>query len=328
MVAIEQIRNELAQASPSGRQLVAVFVGGTSGIGESTARELVRYSTSPRIYLIGRSQDQADRIKTEFASLNPASDVCFVQSDASQLRNVDNLCDKIKAQEERLDVLFLSAGIFHLRGREETPDGLDRKMALDFYSRLRFTENLLPLLRRASSLSSSQSTRELLPAGGRVISVLGGGKETSIDESDLSLTRKYTLKASTDNAVTMTTLSFQRLAAEPENANVAFFHTSPGMVKTNGDRELNFVIRLLVSTVSYVFRPWVTSTEETGKRHLWAAVSDSFRGGQVYLLDRTSERAENSKVLNRLHEEGLSDRVWEHTREVFSRIPTGDNHNV
>jgi hypothetical protein len=58
----------------------------------------------------------------------------------------------------------------------ETPDVLDRKMALDFYSRLRFTENLLPLLRHASSLSSSQSTREVLPAGGRVISVLGEAK--------------------------------------------------------------------------------------------------------------------------------------------------------
>ncbi|KAK7211439.1 hypothetical protein V2G26_018617 [Clonostachys chloroleuca] len=328
MVAIEQIRNDLAQASRSKHQLVAVFVGGTSGIGESTARELVRYSTGRRIYLIGRSQDQADRIKTEFASLNPSCDVCFIQSDASQLGNVDSLCDKIKAQEEKIDVLFLSAGIFHLRGREETTEGLDRKMALDFYSRLRFTENLLPLLRHASSLSSSQSTREVLPAGGQVISVLGGGKETPIDESDLSLELNYTLKASTDHAVTMTTLSFQRLAAAPENANVAFFHTSPGMVNTNGDRELNIVIRLLVSTVSYVFRPWVTSTEETGKRHLWAAVSDTFRGGQVYLLNQRSERVDDSKVLNRLHEEGLFDRVWEHTRDVFKRIPTGDNHNV
>lgn len=126
----------------------------------------------------------------------------------------------------------------------------------------------------------------------------------------------------------MATLSFQHLAAAAENANVAFFHTSSGMVKTNGDRELNFVIRLLVSTVSYVFRPWVTSTEETGKRHLWAAVSDTFRGGQVYLLNQRSERVDNSKVLNRLHDEGLSDRVWEHTREVFSRIPTDDIHNV
>jgi NADP-dependent 3-hydroxy acid dehydrogenase YdfG len=93
------------------------IVGGTSGIGESTARELVQYSTGPRIYLIGRSQDQADRIETKFASLNPARDMCFIQSDASQLRNVDSLCDKIKAQEEKIDVLLLSAGIFHLRGR-------------------------------------------------------------------------------------------------------------------------------------------------------------------------------------------------------------------
>jgi hypothetical protein len=71
-----------------------------------------------------------------------------------------------------------------------------------------------------------------------VVSVLDAGREKLIDTSDLSLKHKYTLGAATQHATTMTTLSFARLAAEKNNAGVTFFHTRPGMVKTNGDREL------------------------------------------------------------------------------------------
>lgn len=93
-------------------------MGGTSGIGESTARELVRYSISPRVYLIGRSQEQAARIKNEFAQLNSSSDVRFIQSDISRLRNVDEVCEQVKTQEEVINLLFLTPDTFHFRGRE------------------------------------------------------------------------------------------------------------------------------------------------------------------------------------------------------------------
>ncbi|KAF4459178.1 speckle-type poz [Fusarium albosuccineum] len=100
------------------RPPLVIAVGGTSGIGESTAREFVRYASSPRVYLVGRSREQANRIENEFQQLNPSSRVQFIQSDVSQLRNVDKLCEKIKAQEEKINFLFLTAGIFHMRGRE------------------------------------------------------------------------------------------------------------------------------------------------------------------------------------------------------------------
>jgi len=53
MVDISTIR----ETNAKGKQLeglVAVFVGGTGGIGESTARELFIRSTRPRAYIVGR----------------------------------------------------------------------------------------------------------------------------------------------------------------------------------------------------------------------------------------------------------------------------------
>lgn len=320
MTSIQQIRDQLAGTRSFGPGLVAVFVGGTSGIGESTARELVRYSISPRVYLIGRSQEQAARIKNEFAQLNSSSDVRFIQSDISRLRNVDEVCEQVKTQEEVINLLFLTPDTFHFRGREETIEGLDRKMALDFYSRLRFTENFLPLLRHASTPHSTESNSIHPPPLARVFSVLGGGRETSIDTSDLSLKHNYSLDASTKHAITMTTAAFDRLATSPENTGVLFYHTHPGMVKTNGDRELGSLFKLLLGVFIWMFKPWTVPIQDCGERHLWAATSDSFKGGKVHLIGQRSERLENARVLTKLNEEGLSEKVWRHTRDVFEDI--------
>jgi hypothetical protein len=53
MVHISTIRESNAQGKKL-KGLVCVFVGGTGGIGESTAKELFIRSTQPRAYIIGR----------------------------------------------------------------------------------------------------------------------------------------------------------------------------------------------------------------------------------------------------------------------------------
>ncbi len=52
-------------ASSLAEGAVAVFVGGTSGIGEYTLKELAREMHKPRIYIMGRSQTSSDRIAAE-----------------------------------------------------------------------------------------------------------------------------------------------------------------------------------------------------------------------------------------------------------------------
>jgi NADP-dependent 3-hydroxy acid dehydrogenase YdfG len=118
MVGIQEVRSELTKLKRLGPGLVGVFVGGTSGIGEATAREFVRSSIQPRVYLVGRSQEQADKIKAEFLKLNPESQTKFIQGDVSLLHNVDKICDEIKSSEEKINLLFLTAGILTMKGRD------------------------------------------------------------------------------------------------------------------------------------------------------------------------------------------------------------------
>lgn len=53
MVNINTIRQSNAQATKL-KPLVCVFVGGTGGIGESTAKELFLRTVRPRAYIVGR----------------------------------------------------------------------------------------------------------------------------------------------------------------------------------------------------------------------------------------------------------------------------------
>lgn len=49
--------NTIRESNAKGKQLkglVCVFVGGTGGIGESTAKELFIRTTAPRAYIVGR----------------------------------------------------------------------------------------------------------------------------------------------------------------------------------------------------------------------------------------------------------------------------------
>lgn len=53
MVKISTIRESNAKGKDIER-MVVVFIGGTGGIGESTAKEVFERTTRPRAYIIGR----------------------------------------------------------------------------------------------------------------------------------------------------------------------------------------------------------------------------------------------------------------------------------
>ena len=99
----------------------------------------------------------------------------------------------------------------------DTKEGLETCFVISYYARIRLVCNLLPLLRR--------STRP------RILSVLNGGKEGSLQEQDLGLERSWSAMSVVNHTTTMMTISFEHLAAqEPQ---MTFMHSYPGLVKTD-----------------------------------------------------------------------------------------------
>ena len=115
--------------------LVAVFVGGTSGIGEYALRALARNHASTtsqappslRIYIVGRNAAAASKIIADCKTLCPGPQCKFTfvkAQDLALLKDVDRVCEEIIRLERteeangcgkaRVDWLCMSQSIFGL----------------------------------------------------------------------------------------------------------------------------------------------------------------------------------------------------------------------
>ncbi|KLP02646.1 uncharacterized protein FFB20_00495 [Fusarium fujikuroi] len=324
MVSLSQAQQTNASAAsklPAG--LVAVFAGATAGIGETALKAFAKYTTQPKIYYIGRSQEAGDRLQIELKELNPEGEYVFIKKDMSLLKNVDEVCRDIKSKETVLNVLFLN-----------TEEGLPLVTGLTIYSRNRLTVNLLPLLKKSPSLR-------------RVISVMAGTHEGKLFSDDIAARNiPFTsIHNSRGHMCSALTLSLEALARQaPE---VSFIHNFPGSVDTNlirsGDGFMMQVMKYWFKVSMTVRRQWLPK-EECGERHAWlcltgrypdkegsengikegevAVGTDGKRGSGVYSVDWDGESASGEvvKLLDGFKEEGLVEKVWKDQEKEFIRI--------
>ena len=267
---------------------------------------------------------------------------------------MDQACNEIKAREKKLNLLFMSQGtIVSLEGRDGTPsiillpsrpqprhllttslaetsEGLDKKRTTNYYSRIRFTQQLLPLLQAAS------------PPLSRVVSVLAPGDQAALDLDDLGLKKDFSMWKAATHAVTMTDFTFETMAEQ--NPNVSFIHTFPRVVKTGFAKEQGSVVRAASQLAYTVLSRWTVGIEESGERHLYAATSAAYppkgggkRGVEIedgevkkgsageigsgaYLVGSDGDVRANEKMLKELRGKDAGAQGWEHTIKTFEEV--------
>jgi len=329
MVRYTDIKASNTLINDSTAPRIAVFVGGTSGIGQLTIKALVDTGASVRIYLIGRksSKDRAHVFINELQSANPNAEAIWIEGEVSLLADAKRVCEVIKSRENHVDLLFLTTGYAPFRPREETAEGIEITLSLGYFSRMMFVLQLLPLLREAETA--------------RVVSVLGGGlmeSPTSIDLDDLAMEKpgKFGPIKSQMLSATMNTATLDKLAAD--SPGLTFIHSYPGWVDTGNVRrgfEPNawkaWVAWLFLEPLIYLFS---FSDEESGQRHLFLSTSAYYGGRGVpwegkagvntfgkpvnglFLVNYKNDCSLNAGVLSALRERATG-RIWRHTQEVL-----------
>ncbi|GAP82450.1 putative short-chain dehydrogenase reductase SDR [Rosellinia necatrix] len=323
MVSISSIRSSNSLVSttlPPG--LVALFVGATSGIGEATLKQFAQHATQPRVYFVGRSQEAADRITAECQALNPGGQYVFRKADVSLIKVVDEVCEEIKAREQAINLLFLSCGVPSM-DRSKTAEGVHLLAALNYYARVRFTTNLLPLVRRATALR-------------RVVTVGGGGHESGLDAADFPALQvpQDKLRGHLTSLVTLGLEAVARTAPD-----VSFVHDYPGTVRT---KLLAYLPEEALRTLEFM------PLEESGQRQLYVATSSRFppasgveaagvplgdgveiavgtsgvTASGVYSVGSDCESASPAvlELLSAMRAHGLVRRVHQHTDDEFRRV--------
>ncbi|KAF2255160.1 hypothetical protein BU26DRAFT_559780 [Trematosphaeria pertusa] len=313
-------------------RLTAVFVGGTSGIGEYTLLAFANRCPYPTAYFVGRSQAAADRILANLNRINPKGTYHFIKSDVAFVKNVDAVCEEIKSKEGYMNILCLSQGTM-IQGIE-TEEGLNAAASLILHSRTRFALNLLPLLQAAPILR-------------RVLSISFGTKEGPMPINDLQMRNVPAgqLLKFRGQAASGVTLSLEQVAKRAPG--VSFIHDFPGPVRSNiarGGGIANFVMRALFKVIGpFVYIP----NDESGERHLFLATSAVFPakdggangvlidgglttasgtngeiGSGVYVADEKCESTFPNvvKLLTGLREERKDEWVWKEIRGDYLRI--------
>jgi NAD(P)-dependent dehydrogenase (short-subunit alcohol dehydrogenase family) len=327
MVSYKEIQASNALINDATAPRVAVFVGGTSGIGKLTLRALVATGASVRIYLVGRKSSE-ERMRTfiqELHALNPKADVIWTEGEIALLAETKRVCEAIQRKESRVDLLFLTAGYAPFGPREETAEGVEITQSLEYYSRMLFVLHLLPLLAEAEAP--------------RVVSVLAGGMEwASVDLDDLDLKKPGNfggMKAQTQYTA-MNTTTLEKLATD--NPHVTFIHSWPGWVNTGNVRRGSDPNSIMGWFVWLILEPLIGlfsfSDEESGQRHLFQSTSAAFGGRGVpwkgkpginslekpadglFLVNYKCDCTPNAKAVRVLRERALG-KIWDHTQDVL-----------
>jgi NAD(P)-dependent dehydrogenase (short-subunit alcohol dehydrogenase family) len=154
-----------------------IFItGATDGLGRGIAQALA--SRGAELLVHGRDARRADAVAGELRARGAAA-VRVYLADLASLAEVRRLAIDVRAREPRLNVLVNNAGIgstVPTSGREESPDGIELRFAVNYLSHYALTRDLLPLLRASA------------PA--RIVNVSSLG-QTAIDFDDPMLTRGY-----------------------------------------------------------------------------------------------------------------------------------------
>ncbi|KAL1892337.1 hypothetical protein Sste5346_007075 [Sporothrix stenoceras] len=263
MVALsEAVASNQRIASTFPKGLVAVFVGGTSGVGEYTIKAFAKYTCNSRAYIVGRSEPNATRILAECRALGPSSTFEFIQGDISLLKMVDDICNKIRAKETAINILFQTQGSMAFSA--VTSEGISLAASLGMHSRTRFILNLLPLLQRATTLK-------------RVVCVMAATCEGPIDMDNLAGIG-FPLRQRRDQFASAQTLLLEKIQENFADAlDIGFVHDVPGVVQSGITRDAEgFGMKVLIGVTNLLGPLIRTPIDECAEMHLFYSTSARF----------------------------------------------------
>ena len=130
---------------------VILVTGATDGLGKSVARDFA--SRGSKVLLHGRKPKKGEVTVQEIRDATGNEKVVYYNADFSSLTGVRMLSDQIQADQERLDVLINNAAIgagSRLSRREESSDGFELRLAVNYLAPFLLTHRLLPLLHNSA----------------------------------------------------------------------------------------------------------------------------------------------------------------------------------
>jgi len=194
----------LEQLDLSGRKLAVI--GGTNGLGRAIAQQALARGAD--VTVVGRTLRDA-----------PAARLTFVAADLSSMSEALRLGGELPVESS--DVVLFTTGIIAARTREETPEQVERDVAVSYLSRLAVLQGL------SSRLGSAREDGAPRP---RVFVMGSPGVGTTGNPDDLNSVTDY--KSMVAHGNTIAGNEALVLGAKDRFPGPAFFGLGPYLIKT------------------------------------------------------------------------------------------------
>ncbi|HUO36110.1 MAG TPA: SDR family oxidoreductase [Candidatus Acidoferrum sp.] len=125
---------------------VAVITGGSSGIGLATAKRFV--AEGAYVFITGRRKAELDKAAAEIGK-----NITAVQSDVSNLADLDHLFETVRKTKGKIDILFANAGVVEPRPTEAaTAEHYDKTFDINARGVFFTVQKALPLMKEGGSI--------------------------------------------------------------------------------------------------------------------------------------------------------------------------------
>jgi NAD(P)-dependent dehydrogenase (short-subunit alcohol dehydrogenase family) len=271
---------------------VVLITGGTGGIGKAAATALA--GMGAEVVVVGSNEERGKSAVEEIRSKSGNGKVSLVLADLAVRSEVRRLAEEFRDRHDRLDVLVNNAGLV-LSEREETPDGIEKTLAINHLAPFLLTNLLLDLLKAS--------------APSRVVTVSSGAERWGrIDFDDLQSRGRYRgfgVYGLTKLANIMFTFE---LAKRVEGTGVTATCLHPGAVNTGFGANNSGLFAIFFR----LFKPFMRTPEAGADTLVYLAASPEVEGMTgKYLTDRKVITA--SQIA---YDESTRERLWEESEKL------------
>jgi len=258
----------------SGR--TAVVTGGTVGIGFEVAKALAL--AGARVRLLSRRSENAEeaiaKIKSDADPNGPIVDVTFTPCDLGSLETVKQVADRIREQEQRLDLLILDAGV-GVNKYDVSADGIDRHFAVNHLGHYYLTNRVLPLLRRTAELPGAPAPRIVVVSSELHRALATTVKFASLDEINTDLGANGLYARSKLANILFVKYGLVERVLRPTGSRIVAIATHPGAVHTTQQDQFKDTFGTIVGTMmKHLTIPFMRNPEQGSLSTLWAATSE------------------------------------------------------
>jgi retinol dehydrogenase-12/retinol dehydrogenase-13 len=270
-----------------------VITGCNSGIGKFTAIELAKRGYE--IIMLVRDSEKSRAAYAEIKEAAGSESVQLFYADLASVDAIKTAADELKRNLTKIDLLIHNAGVFK-RKEEQSPDGFELTIAVNYIAPFYLTRLLLPLVEAAEESRIINVSSELYKNG------------TVYLDNRFSPTKFDGYKAYADSKLLLvyfTKSLAKRLA--PTAVTVNALH--PGVIATD-------VFREYPNWVSGLLNLFVASPEKGAQPTLYLATSPEVSGVSGQYFYKT-ERKETAPVAR---DEELAERIWQKTEVLLERL--------